>query len=149
VRFVYDDGGRAAAGYIGKAGDCVCRAVAIASGKPYTEVYAALSAGTGSQRASKHGGKKPASARNGINTGRKWFNDYMTGLGFTWVPTMQIGSGCTVHLRAEELPAGRLVVNVSKHYVAVIDGVVHDTYDPTRNGGRCVYGYYTNTKQEG
>jgi hypothetical protein len=149
VKFVYDDGGRAAAGYIGKAGDCVCRAVAIASGKGYAVVYAELATGTGAQRASRHGGKRQASARNGINTKRKWFQDYMAGLGFAWVPTMQIGSGCTVHLRAEELPPGRLVVNVSKHYVAVIDGVVHDTYDPARNGGRCVYGSYTNTKQEG
>src|SRR5262245_46562233 len=29
--FVYDDGGRAAAGFKGKAGDCVCRAIALAT----------------------------------------------------------------------------------------------------------------------
>ena len=28
---------------------------------------------------------------------------------------MPIGSGCKVHLRAEELPKGRLVVALSKH----------------------------------
>src|SRR6266853_960880 len=42
VKFVYDDGGRAAAGYRGKAGDCVCRAIAIATGKPYREIYGEL-----------------------------------------------------------------------------------------------------------
>lgn len=129
--YVYDDGGRAAAGFKGKAGDCVTRAVAIASGRPYAEVYKALAAGMGSQRAGKRG-KRSASARSGVNTGRKWFKDYMAGLGFEWTPTMQIGQGCKVHLDASELPAGRLVVAVSRHYVAMIDGVIHDTYDPRR-----------------
>jgi hypothetical protein len=55
---------------------------------------------------------------------------------------MQIGSGCKVHLRADELPAGRLVVKLSRHLVAVIDGVIHDTYDCSRGGTRCVYGFY-------
>ena len=55
---------------------------------------------------------------------------------------MKIGSGCTVHLRADELPTGRLIVSVSRHVVAVIDGVIHDTHDPSRDGTRCVYGYW-------
>ena len=33
-----DDGGRTAAGYKGKAGDCVVRAIAIVSGLPYQKV---------------------------------------------------------------------------------------------------------------
>ena len=139
---ILHDGGRAAAG-LGKApGDCVARAVATASGRPYAEVYARLARGTGDQRASCRTGKRPATASRGINTGRKWFKSYMAELGFEWVPTMHIGSGCTVHLRKGELPMGKLVVNVSRHFTAVIDGVVFDTHDPTRNGTRCVYGYY-------
>jgi hypothetical protein len=66
----------------------------------------------------------------------------MKQLGWMWTPTMQIGSGCTVHLRADELPPGRLVVSVSKHLTAVIDGVIHDTHDCSRRGTRCVYGYW-------
>ena len=66
----------------------------------------------------------------------------MESLGWQWTPTMRIGSGCKVHLRADELPAGRLVVSVSRHVVAVVDGVVHDTHDSTRGGSRCVYGYF-------
>ena len=31
----------------------------------------------------------------------------------------------------------------SKHCTAWIDGECHDTYDPTRDGTRCVYGYWT------
>ena len=55
---------------------------------------------------------------------------------------MKVGSGCRVHLRPGELPKGRLVVAVSKHYTAVIDGSVHDIGDPCRGGMRCVYGYW-------
>ena len=55
---------------------------------------------------------------------------------------MFVGSGCKVHLKANELPKGRILCVVSNHYVAVIDGVINDTYDPSREGTRCVYGYF-------
>ena len=55
---------------------------------------------------------------------------------------MHVGGGCKIHLRADELPRGRLVCKVSRHMVAVIDGVLHDTHDCSRGGTRCVYGYY-------
>lgn len=66
----------------------------------------------------------------------------MTGLGWTWIPTMGVGTGCKVHMAAGELPMGRIIVKVSKHYSTVIDGVIHDAFDPSRNGTRCVYGYW-------
>lgn len=141
MQFQFNDGGRIDAGFKGSAGDCVVRAVAVASGKPYIEVYKALSDGCRSQRKTRRSQKK-SSARDGVNVTRKWFKDYMTSIGFKWTPTMQIGVGCKVHLRAEELPLGRLVVAVSKHAVAVIDGIINDTHDPSRDGTRCVYGYY-------
>ena len=150
LSYVFDDGGRAAAGYKGRAGDCVARAIAISSDRPYSEVYAALAAGMGAQRKSNG-----ATARNGITTGHKWFKNYMASIGFWWTPTMKVGEGCKTHLLKGELPPGRLVVAVSKHYTAVIDGVIHDTHDPTRAtiwneagkpprmSHRCVYGYWT------
>lgn len=146
MQFIRDDGGRAAAGYKGSAGDCVARAIAIATGRPYAEVYAALASGTGSQRAGKRG-KRSATARNGIHVRRKWFKDYMRSLGFGWFPTMAIGTGCKVHLRDGELPSGHLVVSVSKHYTAVVNGIIHDTHDPQRDGTRCVYGYWKATAE--
>ena len=149
MKIVVNDGGRKAAGYKGRAGDCVTRAIAIATGLPYSQVYDKLASETGNQRASKRKGKRTATARDGITTKRKWFNDYMTSLGFVWVPTMTIGSGCKVHLRAGELPSGRLVVSLSKHMCAVIDGVIHDNHDPSRAGTRCVYGYYKLEKKNG
>lgn len=138
---VSNDGGRAAAGFKGSPGDCVTRSIAIVTGLPYTDVYKALSDGSRNQRTTR-GAKPKVSARNGVNTKRKWFKNYMETLGFKWVPTMQVGSGCQVHLQADELPRGRLVVAVSGHYTAMIDGVIHDTHDPRRGGTRCVYGYW-------
>lgn len=147
-RFQYNDGGRSAAGYKGDTGDCVTRAICNASGLPYQEVYDVLANGNATQRKSKRqrGGrfsnKGQRTAAKGIYTGRKWFKEYMKSIGFRWVPTMLVGQGCKVHLRGDELPAGRLVVAVSKHYTAMIDGIIIDTYSPDRNGTRCVYGYW-------
>lgn len=140
--YVYDDGGRAAAGFQGAAGDCVTRAVAIATCLPYQQVYDALSEGSRTQRLTKRS-KVKASARNGVNVKRLWFKRYMEALGWRWTAAMTIGSGCKVHLAKGELPAGRLIARVSKHYVAVIDGVARDTHDCTRQGTRCVYGYWS------
>jgi hypothetical protein len=142
--FVKNDGGRALAGYKGMTGDCVCRAVCIASGLPYQEVYDRLSEGNATQRKTKRGSKQTGqrTAAHGINVKRKWFQDYMNSIGFEWIPTMFIGQGCKVHLRGDELPKGRLVVAVSGHYTAMIDGVLHDTNDCSRSGSRCVYGYF-------
>lgn len=153
MQFQFNDGGRSAAGFRGNAGDCVVRAVAIATGQPYMAVYEALSDGCRTQRLTKRS-KQKSSARDGVNTRRKWFKEYMASLGWKWTPTMHIGSGCKVHLTDGELPMGKLIVAVSRHYTTVIDGVIHDTHDPqrttywydekgTRKSERCVYGYWS------
>lgn len=144
IPFFYNDGGREESGYKGNTGDCVARSISIVTGLPYQQVYDRLAAGNATQRKGKYEGAKAGmkTAARGINTNRKWFAEYMQEIGLVWVPTMQIGQGCKVHLRADELPIGRLMVNVSKHCTAVIDGVLNDTYDCSRERTRCVYGYY-------
>lgn len=150
IDFVYDDGGRAAAGFKGAApGDCVVRAIAIAGGLPYREVYDALFAQVVDDRKTMAGlelrygahARRHASPRTGVN--RHVYGRWLEARGWAWTPTMGIGSGCRVHLRADELPAGRLVVRLSKHLAAVVDGVLRDTYDSSRDGTRCVYGYWS------
>ncbi len=138
--FQYNDGGRANAGYKGTTGDCVVRAIAIATEKPYREVYDAINTAATYERNGKRKGNRRSSARNGVykNTERK----YLESIGWKWTPTMFIGSGCKVHLHASELPLGRLIVQVSKHLTAVINHEIHDTFDPQRDGQRCVYGYW-------
>jgi hypothetical protein len=140
MRFVKDDGGREAAGFKGKTGDCVTRAITIATGRPYREVYDAINElASGERRGRRKRGT--SSARTGVY--KPTYHRYLTSLGWTWTPTMQIGQGCRVHLRADELPAGRLIVSVSKHLCAVIDGTLHDIHDCSRGGTRCVYGYFS------
>jgi len=142
--WIQNDGGREAAGFKGHTGDCVTRAVAIASGRPYREVYdrlAEIHAAYRGRRVRKSA-RGQRTARAGIPTQSKAFKAYMAELGFVWVPTMTIGSGCKVHLRADELPNGKLVAMLSRHACAIINGVIHDTYDPAREGSRCVCGYY-------
>jgi len=133
--WVYNDGGRSNY-FTGKnAGDCVTRAIAIASGMDYKQVYKTFAKLNAERGVAK-------SARNGVYTKSNAFKDTMREWGFRWVATMQIGSGCQTHLKADELPKGRIVCSLSRHYAAVIDGVINDTYDPSRNGQRCVYGYW-------
>lgn len=166
MKFQYNDGGRKAAGYEGSAGDCVVRAIAIATEKPYQEVYDALFKMNKNQRGRLRG----ASPRNG-GTKTSTIKKYMKSIGWKWTPTMFIGSGCKVHLKDGELPSGRIIARVSKHLCAIVDGVINDTGNPARevhctrpitenqpikpneftHDGkfahhieyRCVYGYYS------
>lgn len=149
LEYLYDDGGRAEAGYKGHTQDCVTRSIAIVSGLPYAEVYAGLNALARSERRDKR--VKRSSARSGVH--RKTYEKYLMELGFQWQPTMFVGKGCKVHLLKNELPKGKLIVRLSRHLTAVIGGVIRDTSNPTRCGvtcdekgkrltHRCVYGYY-------
>ena len=144
--FNRNDGGREAAGFKGGAGDCAVRAIAIAAQVPYMTVYEDLRVANAAyaerrnDKLSRHLNARGASPRNGNH--RNVFHDYILSHGFEWVATMKVGAGCQVHMRADELPAGTLIVKVSKHLTAVINGVIQDTHDPSRSGTRCVYGYY-------
>lgn len=139
MEWKYDDGGRADAGYRGETGDCVTRAIAIATGLSYQAVYDELNDIAKGERPRKRE-RRSSNARTGVH--RRTYEDLLVRIGWEWTPTMYIGSGCQVHLREDELPAGRLIVKVSKHMTVVIDGVVHDNHDPSRDGTRCVYGYF-------
>jgi hypothetical protein len=140
MNWVRDDGGRLAAGFSKrKVGDCVARSIAIATQLPYLEVCSLIEMAACGERLGKR--------KRGISSPHKGVYKrtlylVMARLDWEWTPTMQIGSGCKVHLRDGELPPGRLVVNCSKHTTAVIDGIIHDTHDPSRGGTRCVYGYW-------
>jgi len=143
--WTYDDGGRRAAGFRGDTSDCSTRAVAIATERPYQQVYDELSriAKAHTERARK---RKHGTARTGVSM--DVLKEYMRSLGWRWIATMTVGGGCTTRLRRDELPVDeRLVVRVSKHLTAVIDGTIHDTHDPGRGGTRCVYGYWYNTNE--
>jgi hypothetical protein len=140
MKFVFNDGGRQKAGFKGATGDCGVRASAIVLNLPYKEVYDLVNTYCSEERVSKKSMSKKSNSRTGVY--RKTLHKYLISMGMKWVPTMSIGSGCKVHLKKEELPNGRLLVRLSGHYSSVIDGVIHDTFDPSRDETRCIYGYY-------
>ena len=147
LKFKVNDGGRTAAGYKGKAGDCVVRSIAIVTGLSYQNIYDDLfkaneefriNSRTKLARSLKQRNDSPRSG-----THRVVLKKYLSQLGFKWTPTMFVGQGCKVHLKKEELPSGTLLVSCSKHITVVKDGTLHDTHDCSRNGTRCAYGYWT------
>ena len=131
MKYIYNDGGRSKY-FKGKANDCVCRAISIASNRDYKEVYDSLKKALGTPR-------------NGVLVQNKAFKDWMVANGFVWTPCSGIGVKTSVHFIEGELPKGRLVCSVTKHYVAVVDNKVYDTCDSRYNSFNEViriYGYW-------
>jgi len=126
--------------------DCGPRAVAIATDQPYQVVYDELQRRQEELRLKSNSKwayeKKPHTNKVHLGTAMIVVKEYLQSLGWTWVATMGIGTGCKVHLKANELPKGRILCRVSRHFVAVVDGVINDTYNGSREGTRCVYGYF-------
>lgn len=139
MKFIYSDGGRSKYFKAEKVGDCCARAIANATGIDYKEVYDSLNMLAKRERVGSRK-KSISNARSGVY--KSTADKYLKSLGWKWIPCMTIGSGCQVHLKEEELPKGALVLNLSRHFTCVKDGVLYDTYDCSRDGTRCVYGYW-------
>jgi len=137
---VYDDGGAWTAGFHVHVGDCVVRAFAIATERPYDEVRRDVLTLAKLEKPRK--GSRRSRPRSGVAT--PTIHLLAAAYGMTWTATMGIGTGTTVHVRSDELPAtGRHVLRVTKHVCALIEGVIHDMQDPSRDGTRAVYGYWS------
>lgn len=141
MEFVYATGGREKYFKATNVGDCVTRAIANATGVDYKEIYDALNHIAKTSRKSKRE-RGTSNSRNGVHT--RIAKKYIEGvLGWIWVPCMGIGTGCQVHVDGDELPKeGNYILNLSKHFTCIKDGVLYDTYDCSRDGSRCVYGYW-------
>ena len=140
MKYEYDDGGKLKAGFRGVSGDCVARSVAIATGISYKEIYLYLADQNAKQKITKKSSKTTAgkkTARNGIDTKRKWFKDYMSSLGFQWVSLTDVGKyPCCM----ADIPSnGVFIARQRRHYVAVVDGVARDIFDSSK---RPVYGVW-------
>ena len=144
MRFKYSDGGRSNYFRAENVGDCVVRAICNATGLDYKIVYDDLKALAKTERITKHH-KTKSSVRDGVS--KQTAKKYIESLGWTWIPIMKIGSGCTMHLSNKDFPTdGIYIVSVSGHLTCVKDGVIYDTYDCSRAGTRCVYGYWVNNR---
>jgi hypothetical protein len=153
----HDDGGRERAGLptVRRQGDCVVRAIAIATLTPYAVVREQLSRRIAAELvdflprrvedALAHGDDVadllPRFFAVDYGVARAAYEPHLLELGWRWEPLMGIGTGCRYHLAVGELPSTCIAV-ASRHVVAVMAGRVRDIGDPTRNGTRCVYGVY-------
>lgn len=146
--FIYNDGGRKAAGYKGNPGDCVIRAIAIAADMPYNDVYEGMRQrnkqyrDSHNNKVSRQLKKRGTSPRNGNY--KEVYEPYILELGFTWVPLSGIGMSDDkrTKLGRDKMPNGTVILRLGKHLCACIDGVVHDKFNPAENSTRQVYGYW-------
>jgi hypothetical protein len=125
--WAYDDGGRFAAGWPDNdAGDCVTRAIAIATGQPYRDVWALVC-----RAIAEHAKNKKHNADHGADLAT--IRALVARLdGWAEIETTIQGRktkrGAPVYEQAQDLPTtGRLLVLGGRHAFALIDGRVHDT----------------------
>lgn len=143
------DGGHREAGMRGKGRNaCVPRAIAIALDLDYRETHDALEAAqqewatTGRTSKAKRRAAGRTIAQEGVH--KPVYTAFLAKRGWHHVSLMEVGKQRERNPRFVDLPTtGTIIANVSKHLTAVIDGVIHDAYDPTRGGTRTVYGYWT------
>jgi len=140
LKFTLNDGGRRDAGFKGHTGDCVTRAVCIATGAPYRQTYNAL----GELYAEMSGGLK-RTARGGVATPVSF--RYLTDRGWKLRLTPN------AYFTAEAIPMqGTIIAVLHRHDVAVIDGVVMDSWDSrksnrTKCGAPKLMGYYYQSEE--
>lgn len=115
--YQYNDGGRAAAGYKGKAGDCVARALAILTGHDYQEVYKTV--GKFEQR---YGRKR--SARNGVS--KKAIAKAYADAGLVKI---KLPGGPRPTFAEAWDRYGDCIVSTTHHVAAVTAGALQDTDD--------------------
>ena len=134
IDYKHDDGGRLAAGFKGHTGDCVTRAIAIATGIDYEKVRKDLMQrqsdwrSTGSRKAKRQTGN---SVRNGCH--KEVYEPYLAALGWQKQSLIKFGCSKRVKMTADDLPSGKLIAKVQSgrrgHLAAIVDHVLHDNWD--------------------
>jgi hypothetical protein len=133
MKYKKTDGGRLDAGFKGLGGDCVTRAIAIATETPYRQVRKALSDLTIEMT-----GGLDRSAANGVSVPVS--HAYLTSLGWELVLTKKS--------YLKDIPiTGTLIACLPRHTTAVINNTVHDSWDSrksrkTKCGSPVMQGYY-------
>lgn len=125
--FVEDDGGRQAAGFKGKSGDCAVRAVAIATGLSYRDA----------QKLVKDFAAKGKQGNRAISRGvyKEDLDAALRSIGWVWhkAPTLEGRKA-----RYSDIH-GVAIVRMAKHYAAVVNGELRDSWD---SSNKMVYGYW-------
>jgi hypothetical protein len=118
-----NDGGRAAAGFGGSAGDCVVRAICIATCQDYEKTYTDIFA------------LAKSTPSGGVS--QRYYRPYLEERGWRFVYAGRR------RLTEKNLPSHRKIIALmSRHAVAIVDGTIHDTYDCSNAGKRQFYSYF-------
>lgn len=127
MTYQYNDGGRAVAGFKGNS-DCGIRAVSIALEMPYKDSRRLL------QEFARKGKQGSGQISRGIY--KEDIDAALRSKGWVWrsAPKFQGRKA-----KYSDLPKGRVIARMAKHYAAVIDGVLMDTWD---SSDKMVYGYW-------
>ena len=125
--FTYNDGGRAASGRKGNAGDCGVRAMSIALGLDYDSCYKELA------QANKDNGRAK-SVRSGIM--KDVYAAVLNRYGWVWHSAPKFDGR---KARCSDIPSGTVIARQSRHFVAVIGGQPQDIFDSSE---KMVYGYW-------
>lgn len=126
----WHDGGRFSSGYVGLTGDCVVRAIAIATGISYRDVYSEI--GKASEKTPRNG--VPTTVASHYLAARQWH--------FTDVHQARFN--------ADSLPLGIVIVHLASdksrrhgHFCTVIDHVIQDTWNPSDDDQFSIAGFWT------
>lgn len=126
----WNDGGRFSSGYVGLTGDCVVRAIAIATGISYRDVYSEI--GKASEKSPRNG--VPTTVASHYLAARQWH--------FTDVHQARFN--------ADSLPLGIVIVHLASdksrrhgHFCTVINHVIQDTWNPSDDDEFIVAGFWT------
>ena len=127
MAYQHNDGGKAGAGFKGN-GDCGIRAVAIALELPYND----------SRKLLKEYAKKGKQGNGQISRGiyKEDMDAALRSRDWIWRSAPKFTGR---KARYQDIPRGRVIVRMAKHYAVVIDGVLLDAWNSSE---KMVYGYW-------
>ena len=133
IDYRYDDGGREAAGYRGRIGDCVVRAIAICTGEDYRAVYLTMAehmkrnghAASGNAYATRERNRK-APRSKGQLIARRVQDRVLEVYGFRKV---SLPAGARPTFTEAHRRYGDCILGTTKHVAAVVNDALRDTFD--------------------
>lgn len=125
--FSYNDGGRSEAGFKSQS-DCAIRAMSIACGIPYKEARQII------KRSTKLGKQGNGNLSSGVY--KEDLDHALQHLGWVWYKAPKF-EGRKAYYR--DMPSGVVIARMAKHFVAIKDNVIYDTWD---SSSKMIYGYW-------
>jgi hypothetical protein len=128
--WIYNDGGRSKYYKRVAQGDCVIRAIAIATNQDYLQVQKDIK---------KIIRKEKSQYKSNIDVGlfRHTYDKYFKEIGWNWYFTAN-----TMRVNDFEHIEGTFILSLPNHFVACQNGILFDTFDSSKNNPM-VYGFFS------